>query len=541
MSLAVDDGAERSHRRGLWAVPLLAVCGVASAAEGPLDAAWRQADARGQLYAQCMERADRVLKAWLKVIDPKTGLTPQTYRRDGRWTVANSAADLYSSLVMAAAFSDREALNGVLKQALASERKHALRIGVLPDDLDLKTLAFLRPEPSLRRSTYGAAEWCRDGLLRITEILGPGTPWATRLTELTDGVMVRAAAPTRFGPVPRGDHEVDGEMLQVLARLYALTGERRYRTWAERIGDYHLFEKLPQKSTRMCLRDHGGEIISGLAELYVMTAHADPKKAARYRPPLRDLLDRVLEVGRAPDGMLYLIIDPLHGKVVSKQIIDTWGYIYNAHLTYDMATGERRYREAVEKVLRVLPERYMEQRWRRSDDYADSIESALVLHNRLRVPGVEAWIATMIPRMWAMQEPDGTVNRRYDDGSFARTSILVAGFLSQGLRPEPWRRDLRLGAVARDGSLFIWLRAEKPWAGRLVFDRARSRVVFHLPINYPRINELPEWHVVSEKAAYDVTTDGEGRRVLRGSALAQGLPIRLLAGRGTRIIVAERR
>ena len=56
--------------------------------------------------------------------------------------------------------------------------------------------------------------------------------------------------------------------------------------------------------------------------------------------PLRELLDRVLEVGRAPDGMLYNVIDPLHGKVLDGRIIDTWGYVYNAHLTYDLVTGE---------------------------------------------------------------------------------------------------------------------------------------------------------------------------------------------------------
>ena len=521
---------------------LLAIGAVCTASEvaradpNPAEALWQKADARADLNREALRRTDRVLQAWLRVVDPKTGLVPQNY--DGhRWTVANAAADLYSSLVMHAALVDRPAMDGVLRRAIATERRHALRIGRLPDDLNVKTLRFLREEPSLARSMYGASEWCRDGLLRITEILGPGTPWSQRLIELTDEIMERAQVPSPSGRLP-GGIEVCGEMLQTLSRLHALTGEAKYRQWAERIGDHYLLDKPPQKSSRLRLRDHGGEIVSGLAELYAMTARADKDKAARYRGPLRELLDRVLAVGRAPDGMLYDVIDPAGGKVIDARIIDTWGYIYNAHLTYDLVTGEDRYRRQVVEALAVLPKKYMDHRWDdRSDDYADSIESAIVLDNRLHVDGVEQWIARTVPRMWAMQEPDGTVNRRYDDGSFGRTSVLVAWLCSQGVRADPWRDDLRLGAAARDGDLYVVLGADRAWSGRLVFDRARSREVLHLPLNYPRINELPEYYVVSRSADYRVAVDGGAPKTVSGAVLLEGLPVKLGAGRVTRIVV----
>jgi hypothetical protein len=471
------------------------------------------------------------------VIDPETGLTPERYRADVKWSVANAAADMYSSLVMIAAFTDREALEDVLRRALLTERQRAQRIGPLPDDLHLKTLEFVHAEPSLRRSIFGASEWCRDGLLRITENLGPKTPWQKRMEDLAAEIIRRAPKETRFGPVPRGDHEVDGEMLQILSRLYWITGDARYRQWAERIGDAHLFDEPPQQSTRLRLRDHGGEIIAGLAELFVMTWYENPAKADRYRPVLRDLLDRVLEVGRAPDGMLYDVVNLKEGTVTSSALIDTWGYVYNAHLAYDMVTGENRYRPRIIEALRSLSERYMDHRWGGSDDYADSIESAIVLDNRLHVEGVEAWITKTIPQMWAMQKPDGTVNRRYDDGSFARTSILVAGLASQGIRAEPWREDLRLGAAADGRSLHVTLCADAPWTGRLRFDHARSRRDLHLPLNYPRINELPEWMVVAESASYEVTVDGGPARRLKGSALIEGLPLEVEAASELRLLL----
>ena len=268
-----------------------------------------------------------------------------------------------------------------------------------------------------------------------------------------------------------------------------------------------------------------------------MTARADKDKAARYRAPLRELLDRVLAVGRAPDGMLYDVVDLAGGKVIDARIIDTWGYIYNAHLTYDLATGENRYRRQIVEALEVLPKKYMDHRWGGSDDYADSIESAIVLDNRLHVDGVEQWIARTVPRMWAMQEPDGTVNRRYDDGSFGRTSVLVAWRCSQGVRAEPWRDDLRLGAAAGDGDLYVVLGADRAWSGRLVFDRARSREVLHLPLNYPRINELPEYYAVSRSADYRVAVEGGAPQTVSGAVLIEGLPVKLDAGRVSRIVV----
>jgi hypothetical protein len=513
---------------------------------------WAKAETRGELYRESLRRVDRVLQAWLKKINPETGLPPQRYDRNAVWTVANSAADLYSSLVLDAAFVDPSALEAPLAQALVTEREHAERIGRLPDDLDIHTLQFVHSEPSLARSQYGASEWCRDGLLRITELLGPDTPWFERMVELVDEIMTRADVETPQGHLP-GNIEICGEMLQTLSRLHAVTGDDKYRSWAERIGDYYLFENPPHRTTKLRLRDHGGEILSGLTELFAMTARADPEKAATYDKPLREMLDRVMEVGQMPDGMFANIINPRDGTVVSVGLRNpergtntNWAYTCSAHCTYDMVTGADRYGERIRKALAALPEYYTGDEpfrdavWRGSSDYfADFLENAMMLDNRYHVEGVEEWVAATIPRMWAFQRQDGTVNRHYHDGSFGRTCVLFARMCSRGVRVEPWREDLCLGAVERDGHLYVGIRADRPWTGRLFFDAPRWREVLKLPMNYPRINELTEWFTVNSSMAYRVRVDDEPPQEYSGNELINGMVVELEDSRNARVVVSR--
>ena len=47
-----------------------------------------------------------------------------------------------------------------------------------------------------------------------------------------------------------------------------------------------------------------------------------------------------------------------------------------------------------------------------------------------------------------------------------------------------------------NGELFIAVWAHQPWTGRLVFDHARHRTNMKLPMDYPRINQFPEWYTV---------------------------------------------
>ena len=103
--------------------------------------------------------------------------------------------------------------------------------------------------------------------------------------------------------------------------------------------------------------------------------------------------------------------------------------------------------------------------------------------------------------MWAIQKPDGIIEGWHGDGNFARTSLMYALWKTQGVTVQPWRADVRFGAVREGGTLYLSLTADQPWEGRLVFDRPRHKLLMHLPLDYPRINQFPEWFTVRRPRA----------------------------------------
>ena len=50
-----------------------------------------------------------------------------------------------------------------------------------------------------------------------------------------------------------------------------------------------------------------------------------------------------------------------------------------------------------------------------------------------------------------------------------------------------------------------YLVAEEPYRGRLIFDRRRHQLQMNLPIDYPRINQFPEWFTVDPELEYEVS------------------------------------
>ena len=93
-------------------------------------------------------------------------------------------------------------------------------------------------------------------------------------------------------------------MLQVLSRIYWMTGEKKYLQWAIRLGDYYLLgNNHPTKdTTKLRLRDHGCEIVSGLCELYATCNFAAPEKKKVYEKSIHQMLDRILETGDRADA-----------------------------------------------------------------------------------------------------------------------------------------------------------------------------------------------------------------------------------------------
>jgi hypothetical protein len=248
------------------------------------------------------------------------------------------------------------------------------------------------------------------------------------------------------------------------------------------------------------------------------------------------MLDRILASAN-PDGMLYNEFRPSDLARLDERLSDNWGYVYGAVYTYSMLTGEAKYRDAVRRVLANLP-KYRGYDWENGshDGYADAIESALYLYAREPVPEAADWIESEVRTLLAFQQPDGTIERWYGDGNWARTLLLYAMWKTQGTYLDGWREGVKLGA-ARDGErLLVSLDAPAKWKGTLRFDYARHRRALNFGRNYVRLNEWPEWFTVDENTLYRLT-DRVGRTTVRlGSELKDGIEV---AGAGRWVVEKE--
>jgi hypothetical protein len=371
----------------------------------------------------------------------------------------------------------------------------------------------------------------------VVEWLGP-SPWLARMQGLVRGLFERAAVDTPSGPVPSLNVEVVGDLLQAASRLAWATGDEDYRTWVFRLADQSLLRQDLLAADGLRLRDHGSEIIGGLSEACVLAASEDPGRWARYRPRIRAVLDRVLEIGANADGLLYNAVNPKTGEVLDKGLADTWGYVLNAYLTLAGLGNEPRYRDAAARALDGIA-RYGDYDWENgsADGTADAVESALNLLNRLPSEAAAAWADRSMDRIFAKQRPDGIIEGWHGDGNSARTALMWALAKTQGIAPSPWRDDLRFGAVRLpDGTVQAVLAADWPWRGTLRFDRPRHRDRMYLPFDYPRINQFPEWFAADATGDYEVRI-GEGNpRIVKGREL-HGLPLAAEAGKTLRLTV----
>jgi hypothetical protein len=331
--------------------------------------------------------------------------------------------------------------------------------------------------------------------------------------------------------------------------------DEKYLRWGIRLADTYLLPEGKNHPTRdfatLRLRDHGCEIVSGLCEFYATLHYAGrlpggaewAQKKAAYQPHVHEMLDRILQVAVNADGMFYNDVNPRTGEIVSKGISDSWGYVYDAFYTVFMVDGTAAYREAIVRPLAALSERYRGFGWEGAsaakpkggaDGYADTIESALNLYNRFaadpRVATVPGWMDSEIQQLWSYQQPSGIIEGWHGDGNFARTTIMYCLWKTQGVTVQPWRADLRLGAVRSGDTLAVVVSAEQPWEGMLVFDRPRHAENLKLPADWPRINQFPEWFTVQAGKRYQVQSGRDAAQPRTGAQLAAGLPLQLKAG-----------
>jgi hypothetical protein len=515
---------------------------VAVAAPRPAAAPDEIPAANAARFERAVAACDRLMRAWLTHADPQTLLLPDRPVADRtKWiyTPHNSGADLYPYLILTAQLTDPDLYRGRMTEMLRNEVRYTTVQKSIPGNLPFET------HQAAAASFFGAGEYAKDGLISVTEYLGR-TPWFYRMVDMIADAMTDGPVASRFGQLPAADAELNGDYLQALVRLAAMTGDERFVVWARRIGDAYADEVLPGSGgvpgfkwdftahageRRLRLRDHGNETIVGLTLLLALEHQLHGDREEKYRAVVQTMLDRVLASAN-PDGMLYNEVDVDTLAPLDTKLSDNWGYVYGAVYTYYQVTGDARYREAVRRVLTNLP-KYRNYAWEPRpnlplgsfDGYADSIESAIYLYNRERVPEAASWIESEMQVMLGMQRPDGHVEDWYGEGNFNRTALLYAYMQSQGVRPERWEPGVRVGASADGAALRLHLAA--PAARRVTFDVARHRRVLNLEKNYVRLNEFPEWFVVDENALYALRREGAGDAPLvrLGSELAGGVEL----------------
>ena len=520
-----------------------------------------EAAERGRRAREGFRRSHRHLWAWLAEADSASGLIPRNLSGDDYWNPEDAAADNYPFMVLTAAMTDRALFRGRLREMLRVERRLTSRLGALPDAYSFSKEAFYYDEPDAERIVFGASEYAKDGLLPLTEWIGP-SPWSERMTGMLDEIWSRASVETPYGRIPSESHEINGELLQVLARMYWMTGREQYLDYALRLGDYYFLNEGSDEghhptrdTTQLRLRDHGGEIVNGLTELYATTRFARPEKREAYRAPLHAMLDRILEVGRGEHGLFFNAINPQTGAVLDSSRADTYGYLLDGYYATYMIDSTEAYRRAVRTALGALNAHYQGYDWERgsADGDADAIESALNLYNREPVPSAARWIDRQIRIMWSKQDSShrtgdarwrgsGIIEGWHGDGNFARTSLMYSLWKTQGLTTQPWREDVTFGATREGDRLFISLSAAEEWRGRLVFDVPRHRRHLRLPIDWTRINQFPEWFTVDEGRRYVVRDLANGEQeTYPASALRRGLRVQLSAGGQRRLIVEAKK
>lgn len=502
------------------------------------DTEFKQAAEQGKLVNEGFNRCISYVNAWMRYADPSTGLIPRniTDSKDF-WNAWDAAADNYPYMVLTSSILMPDFFKGTALQMLRTEQRLTSRVGKLPDTYSFSKKGFKNETIDTNQLIFGAAEYMKDGLIPLTEWLGKSA-WSNRMLEILDDLPLLTKMAKNIHGSWYGNSatvEVNGDLLQVLSRMYWFTGKRKYLDWAIEIADNYLNEKeLPTTALdHLRIRDHGCEIISGLCEVYIATCFAMPEKRNAWRPFVHAMLNRILEVGRNKDGLFYDEINPKNGMILSKRLADNFGYTLNAYWFIAKIDSIPAYRDAVIKALSSLNEKYRNHPWEGSsaDGYADAIEGTLNLYNREAIPSAKEWLDSEIKVMWAMQKPDGMVEGWHGDGNFARTTIMYCLWKTQGIVPLEWDKDLMIGAVRTASGVKIAVSTPTGWKGKLKFDVPRHRTMMGFPADYPRINQFQEWFVAKEGESYRVKTMGSEKiATITGKALSKGLFIEVKAG-----------
>ncbi len=499
---------------------------------------WARAERSAHYAGIALTKVQRWLRErCLPLRDEGSGL----FRPTGpEWNYRDTAADCYPFYIWAAYYTDKEVLDTVMVEVLEAEQRLCNHVDRLPVRYDMDRGEKVVTD--FDTMIFGASEYAKDGLIPIVEITGRDAPWFARMRGIADDIFKHARHDTPYGKIPSTNIEVNGELLQILPRLYRMTGEQKYLDWAHRLADYYL---LPGGFVPKRLSDHGCEIIGGLGLLLAVDSEAAPEKCDAYRPHMESMFDTILRRGTNSDGVIIGALQNTSGPHDTVTIRDGWGYDLIGYLDYDLALGSERYREAIQQPMRnLLKPRYKHFNWDHGsrDNIADSVEGGLYLLYRYPVPEAFLWadreIATMLvdhsdpERLWGVHKLEANT---------VRTVLIHTMLHTRNTIARPWQPGLELGAAPCGSGICVFMKSQEPYEGRLQFDVPRHRITMGFDQDWPRMNAVPEWFTVEpdESHEYHVeNVEGGSARLVSGKSLSEGLPIRLEPGRTLRLVVS---
>ena len=252
-------------------------------------------------------------------------------------------------------------------------------------------------------------------------------------------------------------------------------------------------------------------------------------------------MDKILVHGRNSHGLFYNSINLKNEKIIDKRIADTWGYILNAYYTTYLVDKKEEYINAVRKPFKFLNLYYRNYSWEPNgekgalgshDGYADALESGINLLNRENDSSLITWIDSEIKVMFEMQQKDGIIEGWHGDGNFTRTALMYGLWKTKGARLIPWNKNLRIGAEKIGSKTFFVIKSHDYWKGKLLFDQMRHKTILNLPIDYPRINQFPEWFTIDPNRSYKIRSSNINlNSTYYGKKLIDGIQIDLSPGK----------
>lgn len=502
---------------------------------------WERAQRSAQYAGIALDKVQRWLhEKCLAVRDEGSGLFRPT---GAEWNYRDTAADCYPFYVWAAFYTYRDVLDTVMLETLEAEQRLCNHVDRLPVSYDMDRKE--KVEIDFDAMIFGASEYAKDGLVPIVEITGRDYPWFERMRGIVDDVFKHAKYETPYGNIPSTNVEVNGDLLQILPRLYCMTGEQKYLDWAHRLADHYL---LPGGFVPDRLSDHGCEIIGGLGLLFAVDRKAAPEKCEQYRPHLEFMFDEILKRGTNSDGVIVGSLQETPGPHDGVTVRDGWGYDFVGFLDYDLALGTNRYEDAIRRPMtNLLKPRYEKFNWDHGsrDNVADSVEGGLYLLYRYPTPEAFLWadreIATLLvdhtdsDRLWDVHKLEANT---------VRTVLIHTMLHTRNTTARPWVQGLQLGAAPSGDGICIYMKSADAYTGRLQFDVPRHRITMGFEQDWPRMNAVPEWFTVEPDATHEYTVedmDSGAARVVSGKSLSEGLPIQLDPGSALRLVVSPRR